>query len=301
MRVKVATISMALEYRRASKVEENLKYIEELMEEIKDIKPDIVALPEVFPYIGVPLKARDVQDMEEVKAFLSELSKRHQVYIGGSTYDRREGKVFNTCFLFDRKGEIVGKYDKIHPTEPEMEDGVCPGADEQEPIETELGKIGFQICFDANWHLYWKKLADKGAKMIIFSSAYPAGRILDSIALLNNIYIVASTWELKSGIMDKMGRWLVKTDRFFHWVWRDIELDTGVFHWDFQEDKPKEIKRKYGDKVRIETFGDEALFTIEPLSEEIKIEELIREFSLVPYKDYLNRAEKKQMENRASL
>jgi predicted amidohydrolase len=301
MRIKVATISMALEYRRVSKVEDNLKYIEALMEEIKDIKPDIVALPEVFPYSGVPLKARDIEDTEEAKAFLSELAKKHRVYMGGSTYDRREGKMFNTCFLFNREGEIVGKYDKIHPTEPEIDYGVCPGAEEQEPIETEFGKIGFQICFDANWHLYWKKLADKGAKLIIFSSAYPAGTILNSIALLNNIYIVASTWELKSGIIDKMGRWLVKTDKFFYWVWRDIELDVGVFHWDFQENKPKEIKRKYGDKIRIETFGDEALFTIEPLSDEIKLEDLIKEFSLVPYKDYLLRAEKKQMENRASL
>ncbi|MGB9608146.1 MAG: carbon-nitrogen hydrolase family protein [bacterium] len=300
MRIKVATVSMALEQRKARRIEDNLRYIEELMEEIKDVKPDIVALPEVFPYAGIPLKAREVEKTDAIKDFMSEMANRYKVYLAGSIYDRRNGKVFNTCFLFSRRGEIIGKYDKIHPTEPEMEEGVVPGSEEQEPIETEFGIIGFQICFDANWSMGWRKLVEKGAKMIIFSSAYPAGRILNSLALLNNVFIVASTWELKSGIIDVMGRWLVRTDRFSPWVWRDIELEVGVFHLDFQESKPKEIREKYGDKVRVETFGEEALFTIEPRSEELRMEAIIKEFSLVPYRDYLLRAEGKQKEKRES-
>ncbi|MBC7326823.1 carbon-nitrogen hydrolase family protein [bacterium] len=301
MKVKVATVSMALEFRKANSIDDNLKYIEAVLEEMEGIKPDIVALPEVFPYVGVPIKAGDIKDSERAKEFLSEMAKKHRVYLTGSIYDNRNGKIFNTCLLYDKKGELVGKYDKIHPTEPEMEEGVIPGAEEQEPVDTEFGKIGFQICFDANWSHYWRQLVEKGAKMIIFSSAYPAGRVLNSIALLNNVYIVASTWELKSGIIDNMGRWLVKTNRFSFWVWENIEIDKGVFHWDFQEEKTREIRRKYGDKVKIETFADEALFTIEPLTDELDIEEIIQEFKLVRYKDYLQRAERRQNEKRFEL
>lgn len=298
MRVKVVTLSMAMEFRKPSGVVDNLKYVADSLEEMKYIKPDIVALPEVFPYVGVPLKARDIEDSERAKDFMSQQAKKHQIYLGGSIYDRREGKIYNTCFLFDRKGELSGKYDKIHPTEPEMEEGVIPGDKEQKPIDTEFGKIGFQICFDANWSLYWKYQVDNGAKMLIFSSAYPAGRVLNSIALLYNVFIVASTWELKSGIIDNIGRWLVKTNRFSFWVWEEVNLDKGVFHWDFQEEKTRDIRRKYGDKVKIETFSDEALFTLEPLSEDLRLEKIIEEFGLVSYRDYLQRAERKQEEKR---
>jgi len=298
MRIKVATLSMATEFEKPSRVDDNLEYVADFLEEIHSIKPDIVALPEVFPYVGVPLKLRDIDTSEKTRDFMSQLARKQRTYLAGSIYDKREGKIYNTCLLFDRKGELVGKYDKIHPTEGEIEEGVMPGDEKQKPIDTEFGKIGFQICFDANWPLYWKYQVDNGAKLIIFSSAYPAGRVLNSIALLFNVFVAASTWELQSGIIDNMGRWLARTDRFSFWVWKEIDLDRGVFHWDFQGGKTREIRRKYGDKLKIETFGEEALFTLESLSENLRLEEIIREFGLLSYRDYLSRAEAKQKEKR---
>lgn len=297
MKVKIATVSMAREYRNPESVEDNLSYIENLLKDISHIKPDIVALPEVFPYVGLPIKARDVKDINKIHQFMSDLARKYNTYLAGSTYDKRDEKLYNSVLIFNRRGELIGKYDKIHPTEPEMEDGVSPGAKDQKPIDTEFGKIGCQICFDANWSSYWKYQVDNGAKLIIFSSAYPGGRMLNSISTLFNVFIVASTWGLKSGIIDKLGRWRIRTDRFAYWVWDKIELDTEVFHWDFQYDKPLKILEKYGDKVRIESFEDEALFIIEPL-EDIKMEDIIREFDLLTYKNYIARAESNQDKRR---
>ncbi|MBC7320025.1 carbon-nitrogen hydrolase family protein [bacterium] len=301
MQIKIATVSMAQEYRKPKDVEDNLTYIENLLKDISNIKPNIVALPETFPYVGLSIKARDVRDTDRIKQFMSSLARRYNTYLAGSAYDRRGERIYNSLFIFNCKGEFVGKYDKIHPTEPEMEDGVSPGAKDQKPIDTEFGKIGCQICFDANWSSYWKYQIDNGAKLIIFSSAYPGGRMLNSIATLFNVFIIASTWGLKSGIIDKLGRWKVKTDRFSYWVWDRVELDTEVFHWDFQHDKPLEILKKYGDKVKIESFEDEALFTVEPLTEEIKIEDIIREFNLLTYKNYIARAENNQDRRRSGV
>ncbi|MCX7795566.1 MAG: carbon-nitrogen hydrolase family protein [bacterium] len=298
MKIKVATVSMACEYRSPASVEDNLSYIENLLKDISNIKPDIIALPEIFPYVGLPIKARDVKDTDKIKRFMSDLARRYDTYLAGSTYDRKDEKIYNSILVFDRKGELIGKYDKIHPTEPEMEDGVFPGAKDQKPIDTEFGKIGCQICFDANWSSFWKYQVDNDAKLIIFSSAYPGGRMLNSIATLFNVFIVASTWGLKSGIIDKIGRWRVKTDRFSYWVWDKIELDTEIFHWDFQHDKPLKILERYGDKVRIESFEDEALFLVEPFTEDIRIEDLIKEFNLLTYRNYIARAEKNQDDRR---
>ncbi len=298
MKVKIATVSLALECRRVESIEDNLSFVENILEDISIIGPDIVALPEIFPYAGLSIKAREVKDTEKMKQFMSSLARKYNTYLAGSTYDIRDGKIYNSLLVFNRKGELLGRYDKIHPTEPEMEDGVSPGRVDQKPIETEFGKIGCQICFDANWSSYWRYQADNGAKLVIFSSAYPGGRMLNSISTLFTLFIVASTWRLKSGIIDNIGRWRVKTDRFFYWVWDKIELDTGVFHWDFQHDKPLKIWKRYRDKIRIESFEDEAIFTIEPLTDDIKLEDIIKEFNLITYRDYIARAGKEQDKKR---
>jgi len=139
---------------------------------------------------------------------------------------------------------------------------------------------------------------NNGAKLLVFSSAYPAGKILNSISLLYQVFIVAGIWSLNSGIIDNTGRWLVKTDRFSYWVWSDINLERTVFHWDYQGDKVRKIIEKYKDGVKLETFGDEAIFTIEVVDRKISIEKIIKEFKLVTYKEYLKRAEIMQNKKR---
>ena len=299
-RVKVATVSMALEVRRLTSPEDNLEYIEKMVDEISSIEPDLIALGEHFPGRlpdGQPFPS------DESKKFLSRLSSKYRTYLGGSINETREGKLYNTLVLFDRRGKLVGRYDKVHPAkvrrhgirrprfsiESELKEGVVPGKKDQLPIDTELGKIGGQICFDANWPDNWERQVACGAELIIFSSAFPGGRLLNALALLNQVFIVSSTDSLDSQIIDNTGRTMVTTDRFSRWVWAAIDLERTVFHWDYQGDKVKQIKRKYGEKVKVETFGPEALFTLEPASPEISIPKIIEEFGLITCRDYIKR------------
>lgn len=286
-KVKVAAVSMAYEFRKPEKREDNLDYIAETVSEIALIEPDIIALPEIFPVAGLPEEEKILGSGKEL---LSDLAKKYKTYLLGSLYEEREGKVYNTAIVVNREGEIIGQYDKIHPTEGELEKDIIPGRKDQLPIKTDFGTIGIQICFDANWPEEWHNLANRGAEIIFFPSAFSGGKILDSLALLNQVYIVPSIWSLDSGIIDNTGRWLVKTDRFSRWVQATIELERTVFHWDFQENKVKEIRRKYGDKINIETFSPEAWFVLEPNVPETSISDIIREFKLVTYRDYIKRA-----------
>ncbi|MCM8818523.1 MAG: carbon-nitrogen hydrolase family protein [Candidatus Omnitrophica bacterium] len=297
--MRVVAVSMAYEYRKPEKLEDNLNYIENIFKDIKNIKPDFVVLPENFAYTGI--KFRDIGKFQKIKNFLKNISKKTNCWVAGSSYDVIDKKIFNRCFFLNRKGDIVGKYDKVHPTEGELERGIYPGDKNQLPVETEFGEIGAFICFDANWHYDLKYQIDNGAKLLVFSSAYPAGKILNSISLLYQVFIVAGIWTLHSGIIDNTGRWLKKTDRFSYWVWEDINLERTVFHWDFEGVKVKEIVKRYKDRVKIETFGDEALFTIEVLDKSISIKDIIKEFNLVTYRDYKKRAEEKQDEKRFDI
>jgi len=97
--MKVVAISMALKYRKPKKLEDNLNYIENILKEVKNIKPDLVALPEVFAYSGVELKKRKIEEYEKIKTFLKGRARKTSCWICGSSYDVVGEKIYNRCFL----------------------------------------------------------------------------------------------------------------------------------------------------------------------------------------------------------
>lgn len=53
---------------------------------------------------------------------------------------------FNTAVLFDRKGKLIAKYHKMHPF-GEMTLNVPP-EDDLVVVDTEIGRLSLQVCFD---------------------------------------------------------------------------------------------------------------------------------------------------------
>jgi len=289
-KLRIATVSMARGLRAPRNRQDNLDYVARCFEEIAPLRLDLVCLPEVFPVSGIPNEGQSVCDAD--REFVCAMAAQHRTYVVAGIYEQREGAKYNTAVVADRSGRIAGRYDKIHPTEPELERGVRPGRRDQAPVDTELGRIGMQICFDANWPDDWKRLKDLGADLIVFPSAYPAGRKLEAMALLNEMPVVSAVQQVPSGIVDSTGRWMVQTDRLSWWVWAVLDLDRTVFHWDFQADKVRAIRKRYGDKVRIETFGHEAWFVLERASQDVSVAEIAREFDLTTRREYLARADR---------
>jgi predicted amidohydrolase len=68
--------------------------------------------------------------------------------------------------------------------------GVIPG-NELPVFETDFGPVGILICFDIGWHETWRALAEKGAKMVVWQSAYDGGFLLNAYAALNVYYVVS--------------------------------------------------------------------------------------------------------------
>jgi len=109
---------------------------------------------------------------------------------------------------------------------------------------------------------------------------------------LYDVPIVASVQMMPAGILDGAGRWLARTDRFSWWVSATLDLERTVFHWDFQGEKLRAVRAKYGARVRIETFGEEAWFALEPAAPDVSIPEIAREFGLVTHREYMARVER---------
>ncbi|HNQ34490.1 MAG TPA: carbon-nitrogen hydrolase family protein [bacterium] len=283
-RITAVALGMAREYRQPRTPEDNLKYLEESLAEMAGLKPDLVAVPEVFPYSGLPTLEKKPGLGTET---LQKLALRHRCWLVGSIYEKRQGRLYNTALLVNRAGKIAGRYDKIHLTDTELKRGVCPGRPDPEPLKTDFGRIGIQICFDVNWPDETRRLVERGAELIVFSSAFPAGRLLETLGFQNRVPIVSAVQQTPSGILDNAGRWLDRTDRFSWWVTRVLDLESAVFHWDYQGDRLKAIRARYGDRIRIETLGPEAWFILEAADPELSIPAVAREFELRTYRRYI--------------
>jgi len=80
---------------------------------------------------------------------LKDIARRNQVEImGGSMAELRDGKVYNTAYAFNRAGEMIGKYSKIHLIGLMAEDKyIAPGTSKC-AFDMSFGKAGMIICYD---------------------------------------------------------------------------------------------------------------------------------------------------------
>jgi len=290
--------------------ESRIKRILERMEELAGLQPDIICLPELFNTIWVSEKnlrnevAEDELRPGPVTSIIAEFAKKHECYFTCPVTTKNEGHFYNSSLLIDRKGSIAGAYHKIHPTiteimpaDSENETGVTPGALNQPVIETDFGKVGMQICYDANWSDGWDNLKKQGAEIVLFSSAFPGGRILNHHASKNGYYIVSSTGG-DARVVDISGNDLDTSSTFVRYAWARVNLEkVTVPAWPTR-DKLPDIFKKYGDRLGIKVWEYTDVITIESLDRDIKITDVLKEFDIQTYDQLLISHEESQKKYR---
>ncbi|MCW5976978.1 MAG: carbon-nitrogen hydrolase family protein [Bryobacteraceae bacterium] len=279
--VRVVTISQAgLERNQPDLIERTL----ERLEQSAAFRPDIATLPEVFA-------GRDPETVPgPVTKRLAEWARRNSSYVIFGLRTRADGRVYNSAVVLDRDGRVVGRYDKIHPTERELSDGIHPGDPDPPVFQTDFGPIGIQICFDVNWWEGWKRLKEKGARIVFFPAAYPAALHVSALALANQVFVVSSTQSRRSHIYDITGEELAATGRFQEWAGAVLPAGKRLFEVDFHVEKAREIQRKYGQRVEVGWRHDDDWFTLASLDPGLTVEDLIAEFGLTTLDDYRVRA-----------
>jgi predicted amidohydrolase len=265
-----------------------------ILDRAASFQPDIACLPETF--------TRDVPEAVPGPTTdrLSRWAQEHSCYVICPITTQVGERVFNSAVLLDRKGRVVGRYDKIRPTEGELERNICPGSPDPPLFETDFGPIGVQICFDVNWHDQWRGLKEKGARIIFFPSAYPASRQLKSLAWLNQCFIVSATKSGAASVYDITGDVLETTGKYRPWAGAVLPVGKRLFEVDYHVAKIREIEKRYGDKVSVTWYHDDDLVTLASLDPELTVDDLIDEFDLTPHVDYIQRAQKAQAEGRQS-
>ena len=107
--------------------------------------------------------------------FYGELAAAYGIVLVTSLFEKRvAGLYHNTAVVFDKDGSIAGKYRKMHiPDDPAYYEKFyfTPGDLGFEPIQTSLGKLGVQVCWDQWYPEGARLMALKGAEILIYPTA----------------------------------------------------------------------------------------------------------------------------------
>jgi predicted amidohydrolase len=203
----------AIHYRptQTASSKENLEQFKKYIDEAGDQNADIVCLPEGITIVGTDKSYVEVSEPipGPTTDFLGQLAQKYQMYIVAGILEREGAVVYNTAVLMDRDGKLAGKYRKATLPREEIAGGITPG-DDFPVFETDFGKIGMMICWDVFFPEPARTLSSKGAE-IIFMPIWGGDLTLSKArAIENQIYLVSSTYDMKTGVFDKKGELIVE-------------------------------------------------------------------------------------------
>lgn len=131
-------------------------------------------------------KARPEADHPGIPAF-SALAAELGVWllIGSMQVKLDDATCANRSFLFDDRGRIVARYDKIHMFDVDLQGGESyresktfrPG-DRAVVADTPWGRVGLTVCYDLRFATLYRALAQAGASFLTVPAAFtvPTGR-----------------------------------------------------------------------------------------------------------------------------
>jgi predicted amidohydrolase len=164
----------------------NLTEAKRLIASAVDAGCELVVLPENFALI--PMKETDRLAIAEpygdgpLQEFLSSQARTHRIWLVGGTIplaadDKK--KVRPACLVFNDKGEVVARYDKMHLFDVSLENGEEYNESlSQEPgnqtvvVETPFGQLGLAVCYDLRFPELFRRMLDQGAEIFAVPSAF---------------------------------------------------------------------------------------------------------------------------------
>jgi len=291
-------------------IEKRMKDVLERMENFYAFEPDLICLPETISTSWVD-ESKTLEEVAEdettpgpITSMLGEVARKQNCYITCPIVTKKEGRYYNSSILLNRQGKIEGVFHKVHPTATEIipeayfkGGGVTPGPVKQGVFKTDFGRIGMQICFDAEWSDGWHSLKEDGAEIVCFPSQGPFLNTLSNHAWVNHYYIVASTGE-DSQIIDMTGDVIASDGEFARWVCAPVNLEKELLHIWPHTLKFKDIQKKYGRKIRFKIYHPENWATLESRDPDVKVKDILREYEIPTYDEHIREATEIQQKHR---
>lgn len=279
-------------------LDELLAEVEAVLDDADDL--DLIVLPESC--LGVGPDIVESVDGPTVRA-LSDIARRCGSYLLAGLYLAHDSSCFVSSVLLDRFGNLVGVYDKRYPYWSDIDHGPQTRSGVGVPHwQTDFGTLGSAICFDVNFPQVWADLAEVGAEVVVWPSAYAGGEILRSYAQIHHFYVLTCTQAGDSHLYDPIGTDIAPIDRPRERVSEfAIDLDRGFYHHNFNLDGLERLLVDHGDDVQLDAMlADEEWFVLSRRHDGIAVRDLASSYGLEEIRDYLRRSRKAMDELRTS-
>ncbi|WP_134726018.1 carbon-nitrogen hydrolase family protein [Paracoccus luteus] len=164
----------------------NLETARKLMEQaFASDAPDLVVLPEYFELLGTTVQEKmELAQPHGGDAYrmAQDFAREHKVHVhAGTIMEKVEGenRIYNTSFVFDRAGNEVAAYRKIHMFDITSPDGqaykesatIKPGEDIV-TYDVDGMTVGCAICYDIRFAELFLELEKRGCQMIVLPAAF---------------------------------------------------------------------------------------------------------------------------------
>ena len=170
----------------------------------------LIVAPEYSNAGGLSDAESELKAMPRAEIMLekaSEIAKRKSAYVVINVLERRDGKIKNSTYLFDKNGRVAFVYDKQHLPPSEVKLGVSRGNDSGKCkclCELDGIRFAFMTCYDVYFNEQIEYIA-RGNADIILVPGYQRGERTDIIcaqaklaAFRCNAYVVRSSYSMDS-------------------------------------------------------------------------------------------------------
>ncbi len=183
--------------------------------------------------LGLPDSER-VAFERKMMAALANKAIEHNTNIIYNGVEEENGLYYNTSFVYNRRGELVGKYRKTHLTVGEIEEGTIPGK-ELPVFDLDFGRIGCLICYDQFFPEAAKVLARRGAEIICIPTAGDDSHACMALAMDCGVYLAVAGMNNENEfgwgatrIVDPLGKLLDHTDEHLGAARATVDLNKKV-------------------------------------------------------------------------
>jgi len=259
--------------------------------------PDLIVTPEAsdrFMNIPAPQQRQEYYRVRQnqVRDFWSKIARDNNCLVAYSACrEMPDGTWRNSTQIIDRKGEVVGVYNKNHLVVAENTvHGILAGKDAP-LIKTDIGTIGCAICFDLHFEQLRKQYEEKRPDLLVFSSMYHGGLMQNYWAYSCQAHFVGA---MGCGdpctIINPLGELVAASTSDTPYVCAEVNLDCCLVHYDDNVKKLRAMKDKYQRHVTITDPGRLGCLMLTSWHEEKSVMDMIREFEIETRDEYLKRS-----------
>lgn len=170
---------------------------------------DLVVLPENGLMLGSNAEMREAAFSEGGDPHLERIAEAARendvVVVVGGLKNRTDEGTFNSALVYDRAGELVGRYDKIHLFDARVGGQSFEASSVEQAgaapviVDVDGVAVGITVCYDVRFPELYRTLALAGAEVILVPAAFTRVTgaahwevLLRSRAIESAAYVVAS-------------------------------------------------------------------------------------------------------------